>query len=391
MTIHRLVRPLVLLLMLMSIPALSFGGVFVSVSVGPPPIPVYTQPLCPGSGYMWTPGYWGWGDDGYYWVPGTWVMAPEPGLLWTPGYWGWGGGVYLWHGGYWGPHVGFYGGINYGFGYGGYGYGGGEWRGRNFYYNRSVNNVNVTNITNVYNKTVIVNNNTHVSYNGGNGGVRTRETAQEQRWQHEKHIEPTQVQMQHHSEAGRNPQLFARNNGGKPAIAATARPGDFQHGVPAKAVGGRVDRAVLTASPKNMPSSRTTANVNGGAKGNANVPRPNNAGANAHTSTAVNGDGHSVPKPPSATSRSASTHGNASVNSPRSYPPQQGATSMNHQNAPKSYSPSGGSPAVHQNQPAPHYNAPQQHSAPPVQHNAAPQQHSAPQHGGPPQEGKPRR
>ncbi len=43
----------------------------------------------PGDGYVWTPGYWAWGDDiqDYYWVPGTWVPAPEPEYLWTPGYW----------------------------------------------------------------------------------------------------------------------------------------------------------------------------------------------------------------------------------------------------------------------------------------------------------------
>ena len=54
---------------------------------------------------------------------------PRAGVLWTPGYWGFAGGVYAWHAGYWGPHVGFYGGINYGFGYGGVGFVGGEWRG----------------------------------------------------------------------------------------------------------------------------------------------------------------------------------------------------------------------------------------------------------------------
>jgi hypothetical protein len=74
--------------MLVVIPASSFAGVFVSVTVAPPVLPVYAQPPCPGDGYIWTPGYWAWGPDGYYWVPGTWVMAPEPGLLWTPGYWG---------------------------------------------------------------------------------------------------------------------------------------------------------------------------------------------------------------------------------------------------------------------------------------------------------------
>ena len=62
--------------------------------------------------------------------PGVWVRPPQVGLLWTPGYWGWGGGAYLFHAGYWGPHVGFYGGVNYGFGYGGVGFGGGRWVGR---------------------------------------------------------------------------------------------------------------------------------------------------------------------------------------------------------------------------------------------------------------------
>src|SRR5882672_460024 len=81
----------------------------------PAPLPVYEQPVAPDDGYIWTPGYWSWDDDAgdYYWVPGTWVLAPQPGYLWTPGWWGWENSVYLWHGGYWGPHVGFYGGVNY--------------------------------------------------------------------------------------------------------------------------------------------------------------------------------------------------------------------------------------------------------------------------------------
>ena len=88
----------------------------VSVNVAPPPLPVYEQPIIPGDGYVWAPGYWAWGPDGYYWVPGTWVTPPELGLLWTPGYWAWDDGAYFWHAGYWG-HRGFYGGINYGYGY----------------------------------------------------------------------------------------------------------------------------------------------------------------------------------------------------------------------------------------------------------------------------------
>src|SRR5215469_13692677 len=116
-----------------TLPFIAFSGVqahaavIISVGFAPPVLPVYAQPICPGPGYLWTPGYWAYGPDGYYWVPGTWVVAPAPGLLWTPGYWGWGDGVYVWHGGYWGPHVGFYGGINYGFGYYGTGFVGGRW------------------------------------------------------------------------------------------------------------------------------------------------------------------------------------------------------------------------------------------------------------------------
>jgi len=116
-----LIRSLLFSLQLMGLSAASFGQIGIAVSFGPPAIPVYEQPICPGEGYIWTPGYWAWDGDDYYWVPGTWVLAPEIGFLWTPGYWGWGGDAFFWHEGYWGPHVGFYGGINYGFGYWGHG------------------------------------------------------------------------------------------------------------------------------------------------------------------------------------------------------------------------------------------------------------------------------
>jgi WXXGXW repeat (2 copies) len=111
------------------------AGVFVSINIAPPVLPVYQQPPLPAPGYLWTPGYWAYGDAGYFWVPGVWVQPPSAGLLWTPGYWGYAGGVYGWHGGYWGPHIGFYGGVNYGYGYGGVGFVGGEWRGGVFAYN----------------------------------------------------------------------------------------------------------------------------------------------------------------------------------------------------------------------------------------------------------------
>src|ERR1700733_5200200 len=121
----------------------------ISVGIAPPELPVYVQPACPVEGYLWQPGYWAYDDqDGYYWVPGVWVAPPSPGLLWTPCYWGFDNGVYLYHAGYWGPHVGFYGGINYGYGYPGSGFYGGVWSGRSFRYNTAVFHVNRTVIHN---------------------------------------------------------------------------------------------------------------------------------------------------------------------------------------------------------------------------------------------------
>src|ERR1700758_1561460 len=165
----------------LSTPSSAEISVGISVRVEPPALPVYEQPICPGPGHLWTPGYWAWSDDdGYYWVPGTWVVAPV-GLLWTPGYWGWGDGVYAWHAGYWGPHVGFYGGINYGFGYGGVGFVGGEWRHGAFFYNTAVMHVDSVHIRNVYvNRTVIVHNDSHVAFNGGEGGLHARPSHEEE-------------------------------------------------------------------------------------------------------------------------------------------------------------------------------------------------------------------
>jgi WXXGXW repeat (2 copies) len=205
-------------------------AVGVSVRVGPPALPVYEQPVCPGPGYLWTPGYWAYGDEGYYWVPGTWVMAPEVGLLWTPGYWGWGGGVYVWHPGYWGRHVGFYGGINYGFGYTGVGFVGGEWRGRDYHYNTAVTRVNTTVIHNTY-RTTVINNTTinRVSYNGGKGGVMMRPNARELDAGREHHFEATHLQREHERAARGNHEFRASENHGRPAVGASARPGEF-HG-----------------------------------------------------------------------------------------------------------------------------------------------------------------
>jgi hypothetical protein len=219
----RLIRIAVLAIALAT--SVSFAGVFISVNFAPPALPVYAQPVCPGDGYLWVPGYWAYAPAGYYWVPGTWVLAPAPGLLWTPGYWGWGGGVYLWHPGYWGPHIGFYGGVNYGFGYTGVGYVGGMWVGGVFRYNTAVSNVNVTVVHNTYiDRTVIRNTVVNRTSFNGPGGITARPSPAELAAAHEQHIAPTSAQLSHERAAGTNRANFASVNHGTPASPAVRRP-----------------------------------------------------------------------------------------------------------------------------------------------------------------------
>ena len=280
------VRYLLLGILLLVVPASSFAGVFVSVTIAPPVLPVYAQPPCPGDGYMWTPGYWAYGPDGYYWVPGTWVMPPTVGLLWTPGYWGWGNGVYVWHAGYWGPHIGFYGGVNYGFGYFGSGYEGGYWRDRHFYYNRTVNNVNITNV-HIYNKTVINNVTVNrVSYNGGRGGIVAHENREQERAGREHHFEMTDRQRDHEHMAGGNRAFLASENHGRPSVAATSRPAEFHgpHVMPARAGGNPYAHPATrpVARPENnmrrddRPMQRENMRNNHGPEPRNQAPRPEN-------------------------------------------------------------------------------------------------------------------
>ncbi len=246
---------------LLMAPATAGASVFISVGIAPPALPVYTQPLCPGDGYIWTPGYWAYNESGYFWVPGVWVIAPQPGLLWTPGYWGWGGSNYAWHAGYWGPHVGFYGGVNYGFGYGGNGYQGGYWRGNQFNYNRTVNNINVTNIHNTYNTTVINNNVSYnrTSYNGGQGGLQARATPGEMAAERDRHFQPTQNQMLHQQTASQNRAQFVNVNHGAPPMAAQARVGDRRDFTPARGVANVRDANQQQRIANGVNSGRMTA------------------------------------------------------------------------------------------------------------------------------------
>jgi hypothetical protein len=225
----RRARTLLLAGTMLALPLFASAATYVSVAIAPPALPVYLQPAIPGPGYLWTPGYWAWGADGYYWVPGTWVLPPTVGLLWTPGWWGWRNNFYVWNSGYWGPRVGFYGGINYGYGYLGTGYAGGYWRNGAFYYNRAVNHVDVNIVHNTYN--TVVNNPpvTRVSYNGGARGVRMEPNIEERAAMNEHHVEATEMQMQHEHGAASHREFLASENHGRPVIAATPQPGAFDH------------------------------------------------------------------------------------------------------------------------------------------------------------------
>jgi hypothetical protein len=232
------IRSLLFALVLLAISAASSAqiGFGVSVRIAPPELPIYEQPVVPEDGYIWAPGYWAYGDDGYYWVPGTWVMPPEAGYLWTPGYWGGDGDNYIFHEGYWGTEVGFYGGINYGFGYFGNGYDGGRWDHGHFFYNSSVSRVNVSINHNVYNERENHNSNDRVSFNGGRGGVNARATSQQEAFGREHHVAPVAAQNEHAQAARGNPELRSSANHGNPPVAATARPGGFKESgaVPAR-------------------------------------------------------------------------------------------------------------------------------------------------------------
>lgn len=202
-----------------AVPAASHAQVAVGISIttAPPPIPVYVQPPCPQEGFLWTPGFWGYGTGGYYWTPGLWVAPPRVGFLWTPGYWGFAGGIYGWHGGYWGPHVGYYGGINYGFGYGGAGFYGGRWDGGRFMYNTAVWHTG-PGFHGVYEDRTVIHETTVNRYSfNGEGGVHAMPTAEERGYMHEQHMGGTQEQLNHYSSARVDRSNYASVNHGSPS------------------------------------------------------------------------------------------------------------------------------------------------------------------------------
>lgn len=292
----------------------------VSVATVPPDMPDYQQPECPVDGYLWQPGYWAYNPaaNGYYWVPGAWVAPPDAGLLWTPPYWGFVNGFYIFHTGYWGHTVGFYGGIDYGYGYGGVGFVGGNWYGGHFRYNTAVVRVNVTVVHNTYEDRTVYRERgpNHASFNG-RGGYTARPTRQEIATAREHHIMATSEQIRNQRMAREDRSQSYSTNKGRPANVATDRVAprgntslNQQPGNHGNTGGG------------NGPGNRRTRNGgptpgNQGPPGNNNGPaNPRNNGGNNGPANPRNNGGSNGGQRPPATQRTGPqrTRGNGPAN-----------------------------------------------------------------------------
>jgi hypothetical protein len=255
--------------------ASSHAQVGISVNFAPPVLPVYEQPPCPVAGYIWTPGYWGWDSYyyDYYWVPGVWVPPPRVGLLWTPAWWGWNNGVYVFNEGYWGPRVGFYGGINYGYGYTGNGYWGGRWSGNTFQYNTAVTRVNKTVVRNTYVNNSFTKNvtNNRASFNGPNG-INAQETAEQKAAAaNAKKVGPTSQQLARQQAASKDQNLRASVNKGNPNADAIKSFNKTEGAGQGKGGAQRVGAAGGPGAGKGEtgPGNVTERNLKGAGAGNA--------------------------------------------------------------------------------------------------------------------------
>lgn len=307
-------------------------GVGFNIGTPPPPMPYYAQPVAPYPNYQWQPGYWAWGPAGYYWVPGTWIAPPSVGVLWTPGYWGYNNGYYGWNAGYWGATVGFYGGINYGYGYPGTGFYGGAWNGGNFAYNTAYANVNKTVIHNTYNKTVInknvCNNCKNVSYNGGKGGIQERPT-QGQLEARKNGRAPTTAQVQQAKVAAQDRNLAYNVNKGKPPVTAVQKPVTDPKQLP--------NYAPVTAADKQAAAKTPTRGNNPAA--NTMQAKPANANQNKPANTMQNKPENKAPttqnKPATQTkpaNKPPSTMQGKPPTSTAHKPPPSSANTMHSQN-----------------------------------------------------------
>jgi len=368
-------------------PAQFSVGIGFTAGIPPPAIPYYAQPPAPYPNYQWTPGYWAWGPAGYYWVPGTWVAPPAVGLLWTPGYWGASGGGFGWNAGYWGASVGFYGGINYGFGYPGSGFYGGGWSGNSFRYNTAVTNVNRTVIHNTYNKTVVNNGNFcrnchNVSYNGGKGGTTLTPThGQIQARQNGR--APTTDQKNQAKFAGQDRNQLATVNNGRPSLTSsnkafsdTNRPANSK---PITTQDKQVGQQKFQARNGNASTSANKAGAqhnNAPTQHNATNNKTNAANQNkpAHTNTNAASQNKPAHNNMNAANQNKPAHNN--MNAANQNKPAHNNMSSANQNKPAHNNMS----SANQNRAAGHQQPPQQHQPPAGQRSYGHQNMQGQQH-----------
>lgn len=149
--------------------------------------------------------------------------------------------------------------LHHGFGYTGVGYEGGRWENGVFLYNRTVNNFGSSTITNVYEKPIVVDvHAAKVSFNGGSGRTTARPNREEEAAAREQRVAALPAQLQHERIASANKALLASENHGRPAIAATAKSGEFAgKGV----VAAKETERTMTPAAKRAPRPMISPNA----------------------------------------------------------------------------------------------------------------------------------
>jgi hypothetical protein len=152
------------------------------------------------------------------------------------------------------------------------------------------------------NRSVVVNNESHVAFNGGEGGVASRPTAAEESAAREPHQAALSTQTEHEHAASQNRALFASENHGAPAVAATARPGEFSgHNVVAAKAGAEYHAPAM--SPKEARASANENRVSGNnSRTENNSSTPNEPKSSARSESRTESAARSKPekqsKPP---------------------------------------------------------------------------------------------
>jgi hypothetical protein len=127
----------------------------------------------------------------------------------------------------------------------------------------------------------VVVNNVHTSFNGA-GGIQARPTPQEEAYGREPHTAPLATQTEHEHAASQNRQLLASENHGRPAIAATGKPGEFSgpHVQKASAAGEAYRAPKMSPQEARGPSAENRAGNPEGNKAARNEPAKNGGKAN---------------------------------------------------------------------------------------------------------------